>query len=74
MVTVDGFYVLDDYGQHISWRMARSRSPATAVLPSMARRRPCWVLAEFDDPAAELTRDGNNTFAASGQPNGENTT
>jgi flagellar basal-body rod protein FlgF len=73
LVTVDGFYVLDDNGQHIQLEDGTVEIAGDGSITVDGEEAAVLGLAEFDDPAAELTRDGNNTFAASGQPNGENT-
>lgn len=72
LVTVDGFFVLDDNGQRI--RLEGGSAPTVTgegVLLQDGEEVARLGIAVFADPAAALTRSISNTFAAQGQPDGE---
>jgi flagellar basal-body rod protein FlgF len=71
LVTVDGYRVLDDGGQPVELPEGPIyvQSDGTITVNGEAAAR--LGLAGFTDPAAELTRDLPNLFAAAGAPSSE---
>jgi flagellar basal-body rod protein FlgF len=71
LVTVDGYYVLDDAGQQITLpeggELAVSGDGTLFVDGTQVAR---LGLAAFNDPQTELTKDLPNMYAANGQPTG----
>ncbi len=68
LVTVDGYQVLDEGGQPINLPEGElSVSPEGVILVN-GQIIATLGLAAFEDPSAELTRDGSNYFAAEGGP------
>jgi len=68
LVTVDGYQVLDEGGQPINLPEGElSVSPEGVILVN-GQTVATLGLAAFEDPTAELTRDGSNYFAAEGGP------
>lgn len=73
LVTVDGFQVLDNNGQPIKLPEGDINFAPDGTINNAAGQSTGKIgLVAFKDPAAELTRAGDNTFAASGAPSGDN--
>jgi flagellar basal body rod protein FlgG len=71
LVTVDGYQVLDDGGQPIDLPEGPLSLLPDGTLTAGGQTVAKLGLAAFEDPAAELTRDLPNLFAAAGAPGGE---
>lgn len=68
LVTVDGYFVLDENGQPIQLPDGTVSVSADGSISVDGRSVGRIGLAAFADPAAELRRDLPNTFAATGAP------
>lgn len=66
LVTVDGYQVLDDGGQPINLPQGEFSVSPEGVVRVNGEIIATLGLAAFEDPSAELSRDGPNTFAAEG--------
>lgn len=71
LVTVDGYYVLDDAGQRIELPEGSVGVSTLGVIAVDDEEVAQLGLAAFENPAAELRRDLPNVFAAAGAPTGE---
>jgi flagellar basal body rod protein FlgG len=71
LVTVDGYFVLDDNGQPIVLPEGTVSVAADGSITVDGRAVGRIGLAAFADPAAELQRDLPNTFAARAAPSGQ---
>ncbi len=74
LVTVDGYQVLNTGGQAITLPDAPVRVDENGVIYNAISGANVGQIgvAAFDDPQAELVRDGTNTFVAEGGITGEN--
>jgi flagellar basal body rod protein FlgG len=73
LVTVDGYFVLDDGGGRINIPEGEVSITPDGVITVNGQQAGQIGLAAFENPEAELTRDLPNTFAAAGEPTGEET-
>jgi flagellar basal body rod protein FlgG len=71
LVTVDGYQILNSSGQPITLPEGELMVLGDGNLMVNGQPAGQLGLAAFKDPAAELTRSLPNTFAAAGQPTGE---
>ncbi len=72
LVTVDGYFVLDDNGQPIKLPDGQELTVSgdgTLFVDGQAQAK--LGLASFEDPQAELTKDLPNMYIAGGQPTGQ---
>ncbi len=71
LVTIDGYPVLDKNGQPIKLPNGEIGVSADGTITDPTGQISGQIgLAAFTDPAAELVRDGENTFLAAGAPSG----
>ena len=70
LTTINGYHVLNASGQPIKLTDGETAIAPDGSITIDGKAAGQLGIASFADPSSQLTRDGENTFSASGAPNG----